>query len=255
VKRFVDALGQIFQIFDQTVPFCAGPCDAHYVRFLERIRADRRRRDLPGKHHHWSAVHQRVLQRSDDIGGPGATGHDDHARFPGYSGVPFGHVPTPLFVPWQDKIEIFRFVNGVEHGQYGPTGVPKHLVHFVGLEQIVQDFRPGHAHEPFVVVGQGSGVEVGFILVHDLLRGVGQGRRGWRRGGRCLAEQCRRVERSGGGREHGPGWEMVEQRGGAHGQERIHNDEMTRNFTTIGFEDPILASLPPTLYIKHNKNP
>jgi len=80
--------------------------NADGIAFLERILADCGRRHLPGDDNQWNGVHVGSRYARDRIGHarPGRhQGHPDLVRRPG---VAIGRMRGPLFVPYQNVLDL-----------------------------------------------------------------------------------------------------------------------------------------------------
>mmetsp|Transcript_16553 Transcript_16553/g.19900 ORF Transcript_16553/g.19900 Transcript_16553/m.19900 type:complete len:297 (-) Transcript_16553:360-1250(-) len=116
VKCLSDNSWQILDFMNHRIPFRAGSRDPNHISLLERIRANRRCRHLPGEDHHRSPIHQCILHWGDGVGSPGSAGDKDNTRLARGACISFSHMPCPLLVPWEHKIEVFAVVNAIKYG-------------------------------------------------------------------------------------------------------------------------------------------
>jgi len=57
-------------------------------------------------------------------------------------------VAGTLFVSRQDKIEVFRVVDGVKDGKDGASGVAENMLHTVSEHHLMKDLAAGLSDEP-----------------------------------------------------------------------------------------------------------
>jgi hypothetical protein len=118
-----DLLGRL----DEEVVLGDAHRDAGDVALLERVGADRGRRDLACDHDERRRVHVRVADWRDDVGRAGTTGDHRDTGPPGRQRVTLGHVARALLVAHEDVAD-----RGVEErvvdGEDGAAGQAKDRV-------------------------------------------------------------------------------------------------------------------------------
>ena len=138
VERLVDDPRQVVDPLDQVVVLGARPGDADRVGLLEGVVADEMGRYLAGEADHRDAVHQRVGQAGDAVGGAGTRGDEHHADLAGRARVALGRVHRALLVADQDVAQPVLLEDRVVNGKNGAAGVAEHH-----LDALV-DQRPDH---------------------------------------------------------------------------------------------------------------
>jgi len=113
VERLVDHPRQVLDPLHQIVVLGARAGDADGVGLLEGVRADQVGGDLAGDDHQGDGVQQGVDDAGDGVGGPGAGGHQAHARLAGGAGVALGRMGRALFVAHQDVMQARLVEQGV----------------------------------------------------------------------------------------------------------------------------------------------
>ncbi|KAJ8525329.1 hypothetical protein ON010_g15786 [Phytophthora cinnamomi] len=117
---------------------------------------------LATEDHDGGAVHERVLQGRDGVGGARAGGHQHHAGLAHGASVALRHVAGALLVAREDEVEVLALVDGVEHGQDGAARVAEDAVHAHLGQRLVEDLGAGLADE---LVG-GLGRRALVLLLH-----------------------------------------------------------------------------------------
>ena len=101
VERLVQDAAQLVGLFHQPVVLGAGAGDAHGIGLLKRVRADHEGRHLTRQDHQRNGIEQGIRQAGHRIGGTGARGDKNNARFSGRARIAFGGMDRPLFVTHQ----------------------------------------------------------------------------------------------------------------------------------------------------------
>ena len=95
------------------------------VRFLERVRADRGPRHLPGDRDDRHRVHVGVGDRGDQVGGARTRGRHADPDLAGRLRVSLGGVAGALLVADQDVPDLVESNSGSYAGRIAPPGMPK----------------------------------------------------------------------------------------------------------------------------------
>ncbi len=161
VERLGDRARDVRRVGDQEVVLGDRHRDAADVRLLEGVGADRRAGHLPGDGHHRDAVHVRVGDRRDQVGGAGPAGRHADARpgrWPGRSRSAACPAPcscrTRTCRIWRESI------SGSYSGQDRAPGDAEDGVDAGGLQRADETLRSGdllgHRRDLFVS-GDGGG--------------------------------------------------------------------------------------------------
>ena len=105
VKGLVQDARQIVDVADQPVVLGAGARDPDGIALLEGVVADEMGGHLTGDPDHRDRVHQRVGQRSDQVGGARPGGHQRDPGLAGRAGVAFGGMAGALLVTDEDVLD------------------------------------------------------------------------------------------------------------------------------------------------------
>ncbi len=82
--------------------FCAGPCDADNIGFLEGIVSNQRGSDLAGENDEGNRIHMGRGDPCHRIGGAGSGGDQRHAHFSRGPGISVCRMDRCLFMANQD---------------------------------------------------------------------------------------------------------------------------------------------------------
>ena len=124
VKRFVDGLGQLVNVFHEVIVLGGRPGDTERVGLLEGVPSDKALRNLSRDRDDRDRVHQGVDESRREIGGAGTgSGHAD-AHLSGGAGVPLGGERGVLLVPHQYMPQ-GMVVQNVVDGQCHTARVPE----------------------------------------------------------------------------------------------------------------------------------
>ncbi len=93
--------------------------DAGGVGLLKRVIADQMGGHLAGQADHRNAVHQRIREAGDRIGGAGAGGDQHHADLAGGPRIAFGRMHGRLFMPDQDMANMVLLEQRIVKRQNG----------------------------------------------------------------------------------------------------------------------------------------
>ena len=126
VVGLADHLAEIVDVLDEIVVLGTGAGNADRVGFLERIVADHVGRHLPGQADDRDAVHQRVGEAGDAVGGAGARGDQHRADLAGRARIALGRVDSALLVPHQNVAQLVLLEDGVVDGQDRAAGIAEH---------------------------------------------------------------------------------------------------------------------------------
>ena len=129
VIGLADRPAESVDLLHQIVVLGAGPGDADRVGFLEGVVADHVGRHLPGQADHRDAVHERVGEPGDAVGGAGARGDQHRAHLAGGARIALGRVDGALLVPHQDVAQLVLLEDGVVDRQDRAAGIAEHHVH------------------------------------------------------------------------------------------------------------------------------
>jgi hypothetical protein len=113
VKRLLDRQGQVAHVLDEEVVLDDRARDADRVALLERIEADRRRRNLPGHDHHRDRIHVGGRDARHRVRDARARGHQRDADLSGGTRVSVGGMYGRLFVAHQHVLNRFLLVQRV----------------------------------------------------------------------------------------------------------------------------------------------
>ena len=127
---------------DQLVVLRHRERDPGDVGLLERVVADRGRRDLAGDRDHRDGIHLGVREGGDEVAAAGPRGCHAHADAAGGPGVPLGRVTGALLVAGEDVTDV-RVHERVVGGQDRPAGDAEDDVDALLLEGADQGLRPG----------------------------------------------------------------------------------------------------------------
>ncbi len=115
--------------------------DAGGVGLLERVVADQVRGHLAGQADDRDAVHERVHQAGDRVGGARAAGDQHHADAAGAARVALGGVHGGLLVAHQDVADGVLLVERVVDRQHGAARVAEDDVHALVAQGTQQGVR------------------------------------------------------------------------------------------------------------------
>ena len=138
VVGLADHLAEIVDILDEIVVLGAGASDPHRVGFLKRVVADHVGRHLPGQADDRDAVHQRIGEPGDAVGGARPRSDQNRAHLAGGARVAFRRVDRALLVPHQDVAQLVLLEDGVVDGQYRAAGIAEHDV-YAEIDQRAND--------------------------------------------------------------------------------------------------------------------
>ena len=120
--------GRSADVLHEVVVLGAGPGDADRVGLLEGVVADQVRRHLAGEADDRHAIHQRVGEAGDGVGGAGAGGHQHHADLAGRAGIALGGVHGALLVADQDVAQRVLLEDRVIDRQDGAAGIAEDML-------------------------------------------------------------------------------------------------------------------------------
>ena len=126
--------------------FGAGPADADVVRFLKRVVADERGRNLTGESDQRHGVHESVRQSGHDIGHAGTGSYQHHSRFASGLGISFSHMGGALFMTGQDNFDVLLLVQNVENLKHDSPGDAEDDFNVLLLERFDEYLRSGLLH-------------------------------------------------------------------------------------------------------------
>ena len=136
--------GNVGGIGDEVVVLGDRHGDAGDVGLLEGVRAEQRARHLPGDGHHRRAVHQRVGDGRDQVGGARAASPDAHAHAPARARVALGGVPGALLVTAEHVAQASRYSHmRVVERHDRPAGDAEHHVDTLADQRLAHDLRAG----------------------------------------------------------------------------------------------------------------
>jgi len=134
VERLTHHHRNVLRAHHQLVVLGDAARDADRVAFLERIGADRRRRNLAGDADHRNRVHICVAQRSHEVGRRGTAGDHRDARLAGDVRVTLGHVAGALFVAHENVADL-RLDERVVRRENAAAGQSEHHFDVLVLER------------------------------------------------------------------------------------------------------------------------
>ena len=102
MKCLTNCKGKIFRTHDQLVVLRNAARNSYGVAFLKSIGTNCRSGNLPGNGNHRNGVHVGVAQWGDQVGSSRTAGNHGNSGAAGDVRVPFGHVPSTLFVAHQN---------------------------------------------------------------------------------------------------------------------------------------------------------
>ena len=140
----MDGPRQIGGALHQVVVLGARPGDAGGVAFLEGVVADQVRRHLTAEDDQRNAVHQRIGDAGDGVGGAGTGGDDDHPDLAGRARVALGGVHGAALLPHQDVTDLVLLEQLVVDGENGASGVSEYIHDALVDERLDEDLRTGH---------------------------------------------------------------------------------------------------------------
>ena len=144
VERLVDGARQIGGALHKIVVLGARPGDAGGVALLKGVVADQVGRHLAAEDHQRHAVHQRIGDAGDGVGGAGPGGHDHYSHLAGRSRVAFGSVHGAAFLADQDVANAVLLKKFVIYGENGASGVSEYIRDALIHERLDEDLRTGH---------------------------------------------------------------------------------------------------------------
>ncbi len=123
----------IFGMAHLQAPFGYGLGDAYHVCFLEGVRPEVLRPDLPGDNHKRGRIHHSVAKAGDYIGCAGSGSDYDHAHASCGAGIPLGGMYGALLVANEYVAErVGIVVQRVVDRQNLPSGITEHRVDALG---------------------------------------------------------------------------------------------------------------------------
>jgi hypothetical protein len=155
---------QVLAPLDQVIVLGRRAGDAGRVRLLKRVVADQVRRNLSRQTDDGDAVHQRVDQPGDGVGGTRAAGDQHDANLAGGAGIAFGGVHRRLLVANQDVADRVLVEDSVIDRQHRTTRIAENHLDALVLEGLEQDFSAGTAGG--TVECHGSVLRVGPVRVN-----------------------------------------------------------------------------------------
>ena len=144
VECLVDGARQIGGALHKIVVLGARPGDAGGVALLKGVVADQVGRHLAAEDHQRHAVHQRIGDAGDGVGGAGPGGHDHYSHLAGRSRVTFGSVHGAAFLADQDVANAVLLKQFVVYGENGASGVSEYIRDALIHERLDEDLRTGH---------------------------------------------------------------------------------------------------------------
>ena len=139
-RDFLDALGQ-------EIVFDARTRDADRIDFLKRIAADKRSRDLPGQHYHRNRIQVRRGDPGHGIGGTRSRGNQHDAGFPRGAGVAIGGMSRPLFVAYENVLDVFLLIQRIVNMQYRTARIAEQILNTFAFKRFDNDFRTRQFHD------------------------------------------------------------------------------------------------------------
>ena len=143
VVGLADHAAEIVSVLHQIVVLGAGPGDPHRVGFLKRVVADHVGRHLPGQADDGDAVHERIGEPGDAVGGAGAGGDQHRADPAGGARIALGGVDGALLVPHQDVAQLVLLEDGVVDRQDRAAGIAEHDIYAEIDQSADNQFGPG----------------------------------------------------------------------------------------------------------------
>ena len=139
VERLLDDRGEVLAVLHQEVVLGGRARDADVVGLLERVVADRGRRHLPGEGDDRDRVHQRVLERGDQVGRGRSGGDETDTDLAGRPRVPFRRVPGGSLLAYQHVAQALEVVQGVVDRQDRAAGQTEDEIHAFPLDALEHD--------------------------------------------------------------------------------------------------------------------
>ena len=146
VKRLLDDVRQVLAVLDQEVVLGRRARDADIVRFLERVVADQVRRHLPGERDDGDRVHQRILERGDQVRGGGSGRDEADADLARRARVALRRMARRGLLPHEDVANALKVVEDVVDRQHRPAGQAKDEVDPFPLQALQQNPRARELH-------------------------------------------------------------------------------------------------------------
>ena len=144
VERLVQHARQVRDVLDQIIVLGAAARDADRVAFLERVRADQRRRHLPRDADHRDRIHQRIGEARDRVGRARPGRHQHDADLAGRARIALGHVRRALLVPHQDVPHLVLLEDRVVHRQHRAAGIAENIGHALIHQRLDHHLRARH---------------------------------------------------------------------------------------------------------------
>ncbi len=143
IEGLVQDAREIVDLADEIIMLGAMAGDADRVAFLERVRADKMRRDLAGDADQRDRIHQGVGQAGDGVGRAGAGGHEKHADLAARSRESLGGMGRALLVAHQHMLDMILMEQGVVNRQDGAAGIAEDRLDALILQGAHDHFRAG----------------------------------------------------------------------------------------------------------------
>ena len=143
VERLMHHAGEVARALDQVIVLGGRAGDAGGVGFLEGVVADQMGGHLAGQADHRDAVHQRVGQAGDGVGGARPAGHQHHADAAGAAGIALGGMHGGLLVPHQDVADRVLVEQRVVDRQHRPARIAENDLDPLVLERTQEYLRAG----------------------------------------------------------------------------------------------------------------
>ncbi len=129
IERLVQDAREIVDVLHEVIVLRAGARDADRVAFLERVRADQRRADLPGDADNRDRIHQRVGEARHRVRRAGAGCDEHNADLAAGARIAFGRVHGALLVPHEEMLDHRLLEDFVVDRKNGAAGIPEDMLH------------------------------------------------------------------------------------------------------------------------------
>ncbi len=144
VDGLLEDIGQVVGVLDQVVVLGDWHGDAGDIGLLEGVLAEHQAGHLAGDRQQRRAVHHRVGDRRDQVGGAGAAGADANADLPSRAGVALGGVAGALLVPAEHVAQLVAiFPHRIVERHDRAAGDSEHHIDAIADQRLAHNLGTG----------------------------------------------------------------------------------------------------------------